>query len=64
MSGYFQILLFLCSNQIYICEFSKPSTAVNYHELGLSCYVNGVFHQTCPTPEWKQKVIPKGKPWE
>jgi len=57
-------ILQLCLDGAYICIRDTPVPRMVYYEPGTSCYVNGVFHQSCPTPEWKQKVMPKGKPWE
>jgi len=30
----------------------------------VACYIEGVFHETCPTPKWKEKPLIKGKPWQ
>jgi len=59
-----QLLFFLCTNEIYICESASPPPVLRFYEPGLSCYVNGTFYESCPTPEWKQKTVNRGKPWE
>lgn len=48
-----QGLLVLCSEQMFICEPSAPPPAVRYYEPGKACYIEGVFHKSCPKMPWQ-----------
>lgn len=59
-----QTIIQLCLAGFVLCEDTADFHKIRYYEAGKSCYVNGTFYESCPTPEWKQKTVNRGKPWE
>ena len=44
-------ILQLCLSQSYICPPPDPPP-MSYYQEGYSCYINGVFHESCPKPDY------------
>jgi hypothetical protein len=56
-------ILMLCLEGNYICERGNTISPVRYYEQGKACYIEGVFHTSCP-PIAEELKAPKRKPWE
>lgn len=40
-------LLLLCLNHTIVCE-PPPPPPIQYYEQGKACYIDGIFHESCP----------------
>ncbi len=57
-------ILVLCLEGWYICERNYEPPKLKYYEPGTACYIEGVFHESCPKQKWKEEKPYFGKPWE
>jgi len=51
MNTLFPILM-MCMEGNYICVRSETVPQVKYYEPGKACYIEGVFHESCPKQPW------------
>lgn len=47
-------ILMLCVEGDYLCERDVPAPQIKYYEEGKACYIEGVFHQSCPKRNYVQ----------
>jgi len=47
-------ILQACLNHWFICEPPTPPP-ISYYQEGYACYVDGIFHQKCPKPDYLTK---------
>ncbi len=49
-------ILMMCLDGQYICERSAYDQKLKFYEPGKSCYIEGVFYESCPPRNYDQNL--------
>jgi hypothetical protein len=46
-------IMVMCINGWFACEKNYEKPTIKYYESGKSCYIEGIFYQSCPPRKYR-----------